>query len=199
MTEVIDIPIESLTDDAFAPFGSVIAELPAGVPAVYGIKPARVLDFGIEGSARLVVVRYPHQPMEFARLERHVLVTETRVPLLPVLTVMVVAPAAAKEDQAGYPEPASVRAFLLDGRQGILLYRGVWHGLDCYPVGRPHVDFLVISEGRTEDEWILGKDPDAHEHSRTVDYRDRRMSFRIVDPKGLLRDLGPAPAAAPLR
>lgn len=196
MVRIIDIPIEPLTDEAFSSYGSVITELQSGMPPLYGIKPARPLDFSIDGAAHLVIVRYPSQSMQFSRLERHLLVTETRVALNPLPTVMVVAPRTREDDPQDYPDPASVRAFLLNGQQGVMLHTGIWHGLDCYPVKGSHADFLVISEARTEDE-LLGRDPGAHRYSNSVDFLERcRTKFHIVDPLHLRKNAGTPPLPA---
>ncbi len=85
-------------------------------------------------------------------MERHLHVTETRVALTPEPVVLVVAQLASSDDTAALPCLESFRAFLLNGRQGVLLGTSAWHPLDCFPVRSRHADFVFGSEMATEKE-----------------------------------------------
>ena len=62
--------------------------------------------------------RFPHEAVE---MERHVLGSQTFVPLGARRFVIVVAPAGAA------PTARTLAAFVTDGRQGITLAPGTWH------------------------------------------------------------------------
>ena len=189
MSQLIELPVERLSPESFAPFGEVIDELPDSAHAEGGFKATRRVGFTIDGAVELRVVRYDFKPMEFHLMERHLHVTETRVPLTPDPVVLVVAQSTSPDDRAALPSLESFRAFLLNGRQGVLFGTGAWHPLDCYPVRSRPADFAFISEVATEKE--LRETPDFTECRRTlmVDLlRELDVRFAVVDPSGLLSE-----------
>ena len=105
MSQLIELPVERLSPESFA---------------------SRRVGFTIDGTVDLHVVRYDSKPMEFHLVERHLHVTETRVPLTPEPVVLVVAQSTSPDDRAAPPSLESFRAFLLNGRQGVLLGTGTW-------------------------------------------------------------------------
>ena len=192
MAKVIEIPVEPLTGDEFAPFGEIIGPAPWRVPDWErpGLRMWR-FDFESDAPTRLQVMRYMHQPMAFHHLERHVCVTEGRIPLGGVRAVMVVAPPTPLDDPAGHPDPGSLRAFLLDGRRGIMLRRGTWHALDCFPVEPPHADFGFLSDVETENEIELTAAAVTRERTHVTDYLEHSdLSFVIIDPRGVCERAG---------
>ena len=152
MSQLIEVPVENLTPDSFAAFGEVIDELPDSARAEGGFKAARQVAFSIDGEVDLRVIRYDFKPMEFHLMERHLHVTETRVPLTPEPVVLVVAQSTPPGDRTALPSLESFRAFLLNGRQGVLFGTAAWHALDCFPVCSRHADFAFLSELATEKE-----------------------------------------------
>lgn len=152
MIENIALTIEPLTAESFAPYGRVL--VPEG-PRDAGregydiwIKP-----FSAESQARLQIVRYHARPFVVQVMERHLHVTETRMPLGGPSAVLVVAP-----PEAARPTGTNLRAFRLE-RTGILLHRGTWHSIDAYPESGSHADFLFLSEEATVRE--LFETPDS--------------------------------------
>lgn len=122
---------EPLSDDAFAPFGQVIA---AG-DAVMELREGEVFH--------LNVLHYERQPLLCDHLNRHHKATQALVALAGKPTLLVVAPAAydfAREDHL-----AHVRAFICDGSAGVNLALGTWHW-GPYPLS-DRVD-LVNVQGR---------------------------------------------------
>ena len=187
MARVVEIPIEPFSHEAFAPYGQAVGPLP-GEPAWQ--RPRLTswrMDFACDGIADLKMIRYQHQPMAFSMLERHLNHTETRVPLMGGRFVMVVAEPAASLDTVELPDPASIRAFLIDGTVGIILWKGTWHSLDTYPAEPPHVDCAFISEKGTQAEIeVVGADPANAKLTHVVDFAPTGISFQLVDPARLL-------------
>jgi len=189
MSRLIDIPVEPLSPESFAPFGEVIDEFPDSVHTDGGLKPMRPVGFRSEGTVDVQVIRYDSKTMEFHLLERHLHVTETRVPLTPEPVVLVVASSTASDDQETLPNLESFRAFLLNGRQGVLLNTGAWHPLDCFPVRSRHADFAFISELETEKELRETPDPTDCRRSLVVDLlKELDVRFAVTDPRGLLAE-----------
>ena len=187
MSKLIDIPLEKLTHEAFAPFGQIVGELPGTPGWARPLLDAWKMTFAIEGKAELRVMRYHHQALEFHLLERHLAVTESRVPMGGAQAVMVVAPPTPVGRPTKAPDPASLRAFHIDGTVGLMLWRGTWHALDCFPLKPPFADFAFITEVETEDEIETSKDPIDGKRTQLVDFQalaDTR--FRVVDSQGLV-------------
>ena len=189
MSQLIEIAVEPLSTESFAPFGEVIEEFPNSVHAEGGFKAMRRVGFAIDGAVDLHVIRYDLKPMEFHLMERHLHVTETRVPLSPEPVVLVVAQSTRPDDQSALPSLESFRAFLLNGRQGVLLGTGAWHPLDCFPVRSRHADFAFISEAATEKELRETSDLTGCRCSLVVDLlKELDVRFTVIDPAGLLSE-----------
>ena len=189
MSQLVEVPVEHLSPESFAAFGEVINELPESARAEGGFKAAKRVGFRIDGEVDLRVIRYDAKPMEFHLMERHLHVTETRVPLTPVPVVLVVAQSTCADDPAALPRLDSFRAFLLNGRQGVLFGTGAWHALDCYPVRSRHADFAFLSEMATEKELRATPDLTACRRSLVVDLlKEYGLRFTVIDPARLLSE-----------
>jgi ureidoglycolate hydrolase len=81
MAHTVDIPLQPLSAEAFAPFGQILGNFAA--PPVFEVPHLRSwrLDFELDGAAELMVARYLHQPFEFTAIERHFNVTQSLIPL----------------------------------------------------------------------------------------------------------------------
>lgn len=161
MIENITLTIEPLTAESFAPYGLLLAPEGARDAGRDGydiwIKP-----FSAESQARLQIVRYHARPFVVRVMERHLHVTETRMPLGGPPAILVVAP-----PQADRPTGANLRAFRLE-RTGILLHRGTWHSIDAYPESGSHADFLFLSEEATVNE-LFGAPDSPPQRTEVVD------------------------------
>lgn len=180
MTDTVDIALEPLTALTFEPYGWLLAA-PDG-PADFtrpGLSNWR-LPFKSDAELRLQVMRYGVQDMRLSCFEKHTRVTEARTPIGPAPAVLVVA--GDPKTQAP-PTPGSVRAFLLDGSTGIMFRPGVWHGLDCFPVRPPFVDYLFLSDSATEDEIETLGDPAQGVRTQIFNFP---MEFTVTDPLGLM-------------
>jgi ureidoglycolate lyase len=157
-----------LTAAAFAPYGALLALDPAaataaGVPGEaindgtsrrFELLPA--LDLQRHGG-RAVMALYQSQarplPLALRQVERHVLSAQVFVPLQGQRFVVVVAAAAGAA-----PDAAALRAFVTDGRHGVLLAAGTWHhGLLALDAGA----FLVLERRADGTDCELHTLPEA--------------------------------------
>ena len=133
---------ETLTADAFAPFGTVIEtsgaeSFPINDGTTTRFHALATADPGPEGAAIVSIfraTRWP-QPVRIGMLERHPLGSQAFFPLSPVDWLVVVAAGAR-------PGAGELRLFRARGDQGVQYARGVWH----HPllVLAEQQDFLVV-------------------------------------------------------
>lgn len=190
MPRTMEIPIRPLTAEAFRPYGTVVMpEMGVATWQRPGLD-AWTLDFALEGAPQIKLVRYhyraPAVGQEFSVLERHITVTETRMPLAGSRGVLVVAPPTAIGQGPTKPSLDRLRAFHIDGKRGVMLAKGTWHALDCYPVVAPVTDFLFITEEETEIEVEKLDDMSRARRTEMIDMEAvDGVRFRIVDPDRL--------------
>lgn len=177
----IEIPLEPLSDEAFAVYGWILKGTGAPDFSEPRLKNWR-LPFSSEDALRLQIMRYSQQEMRLSMFERHINVTEARHPIGPAAAVLVVADEAPDRDM---PDINAVRAFYLDGTHGIMFRKGIWHGLDCYPARTPYVDYLFLSDAATEDEIESLPNPASGTHTHVYDFAPHGTKFQIIDPQGL--------------
>lgn len=173
MTSTFTLSVEPISAEAFAPYGRLL--VPEG-PRDAGregydiwIKP-----FASESAPRLQVVRYHARPFSVGMIERHLHVTEARLPLAGPPAIIVV---ASPDDDA--PTPQSLRAFRLDGT-GVIFHRGTWHAIDAYPERGSHADFLFLSEEATVNELFVTPERPP-ERTQTIDFSARGLTI-VIDP-----------------
>lgn len=145
MSRTVRLPVAPLTSEAFAPYGRILS--PAG-PRDAGRDgyDIWVQPFAAETRPRLQIVRYHARPFVVGVIERHLHVTEARLPLDATPAIIVVA-----EPSERPPALEQLRAFRLEGI-GVMFHRGTWHAIDAYPEGGAYADFLFLSEEATVDE-----------------------------------------------
>jgi len=185
MTRTIEIALEPLTHEGFAPFGELVGEAPRTPEWQRPKLDAWKNRFEVDGRTELRIMRYHYQGKApvFHLVERHVAVTESRVPMSGAQAVIVVGPRTA--DRRG-PPPETLRAFHINGTHGLMLHRGTWHALDCFPLTVPHADFAFVTEVETENEIETSKDAIDGERTHLFDYKAAHgVEFRLVDPRGL--------------
>ena len=122
---------EPLTEEAFAPFGQVIA---SGDMA---------MELRGDEVFHLNVLHYERRPLRCDHLNRHHRATQALVALAGKPTLLVVAP--PEPDFGSVDDLDAVRAFVCDGSAGVNLGLHVWHW-GPYPL-TDHVD-LVNVQGR---------------------------------------------------
>ena len=187
MPQVVEIPLQPLTAEAFASFGQILGHLDA--PPIFEAPHLRSwrLDFELEGPVELMVARYLHQPFEFTAIERHFDVTQTFIPLGDQPSVMVVAAPTDPQAWSAVPEPDELHAFLIPGDRGFMLWRGTWHALTCFPVRPGGAPFALITGYDTQRELERQKASGVQPKlTQEIDYLERsEIGFRVVDRNGL--------------
>jgi ureidoglycolate lyase len=149
MQTVQALQLEPLTRDAFAPFGDVIELDGARHFPINGGTTERFHDLACidvcEAGGRPLINVFRAQPRKWpvtiTMMERHPLGSQAFVPLAHTRYAVVVAP-------AGELDATQLRAFWVDGTQGVNYAKGVWHhpllAFDCVS------DFLVVDRGGTQ-------------------------------------------------
>ena len=159
MTESVIKPLP-VTAERFSKDGAVIHSSSAWTGATNEARRGRFHDLAkidVEsagGRTAISIARckaattFPHR---FDMVERHPLGSQAFIPLSPFSFIVVVAPAGEAVD------PADLRAFVTNGRQGINYHRGVWHmPMIAMEAGQ---EFLIVDRLPARDnceEFILG-------------------------------------------
>lgn len=181
MPSIVDIPTEPLTEATFAPFGAVVGALASPPAFQAGAMDTWRAPFEVDGAMQMTICRFHKQPLQFSKLERHLGVTQGFLPLGGTACIMVVAPTTDPADPAAAPDPGTVRAFRMDGTQGVVLWRGVWHALARYPIDAPYVDIVLLTGRDTQAEIErAGYDPAGMRLTHLVDYAPRGIEYRVV-------------------
>lgn len=172
MGTVHGLQIEALTEKAFEPFGQIIStkERTPDFRAASGTEGWAV-DFR-SGRPLIMVLRTPYQGLRFSKLERHFEVTQTFLPLGGCPAAVAVAPPSS--DRSVIPDPAEVRAFLLDGTKGYALAPGTWHSLDRFPLYPPETRWVIITDQETQQDLLTAySGKGGWELTQEADYRTR--------------------------
>lgn len=118
-TTTTELVIESLTSEAFAPFGTVIDPMPDGT--LFGPGDAQLV-LG-NGTPRFYTMIIPGRGLTFDRITRHRQVTQVLSSAGGVdWCIAVAAPTATNE-----VDPAEIRAFRIPADTAIMLGVGTWH------------------------------------------------------------------------
>lgn len=141
-----------LTAAAFSPFGRVIEKAGRRPQEInYGrtVKYAGLADIDAgEQGGRPVLHLYRSRPITLPFrveiMECHPLGSQTFMPLQNRPFLVVVAPPGEE------PDPASIRCFVTDGRQGVHLDRGVWHHYQL-SLNEPSEYLVIEREGPGEN------------------------------------------------
>lgn len=152
---LIDLDVQPLTPEAFAPYGTVLGKGP-GAPLHVDLGEFEV-DAWIHdtmdvsgGLVELQVFTIAVRRMEFSFLERHVLETQAFMPIGGVPCVFPVAAPTGGDGPDHCPEPDTVRAFLFDGSAGIRLHKGTWHWIP-FPLGQTAAFLNLTRAGKFAD------------------------------------------------
>jgi len=119
----IELPVQPLTAETFAPFGAVIAAAADGVP--FGPQDAQ-LDLS-RGTPRFYNMRLAGRGLRFSRITRHRLVTQVLASVGGFDWLLAVAPPLALQDAHAEPLPQDIRAFRIPGDVAVMLFAGTWH------------------------------------------------------------------------
>jgi ureidoglycolate lyase len=165
---VVQLAVQPLTEADFAPFGQLIVAQPRDPDFTGDRSVGWAFEFGLDGTLEIMLMRTEYGPLRFSRLERHLNVTQSFIPLTGVAAAVVVGPRTDETNQSDCPRVDQLRAFLVDGSAGYMLYRGVWHSLDRYPLFAGHTDVAILTAKETTSElrnrpradWVLTHDVD---------------------------------------
>ncbi|MDN0073962.1 ureidoglycolate lyase [Crenobacter sp. SG2303] len=164
------LKLEALTKEAFAPFGEVIEIAGSDWFPINKGTTQRYHKLGLTdvvGEDCQVAISMARGdafnfPLEVTMLERHPLGSQAFIPCSNAPFVVVVAPNGADDK----PDESGLRAFWVEGNQGVNYFRGTWHH-PLVTIGQVG-DFIVVDRvgpGHNCDEvdlkqvyQLLGKD-----------------------------------------
>lgn len=155
---MLELTASALTPEAFAPFGEVIDARTSSAFPINAGRTQRHHDLAkvetLGENARTLINIFVSQPVSLPLtltfLERHPQGSQAFMPLHGERFIVVVAPPGETID------PARVRAFVTDGRQGVNYAAGTWHAINS--VLAREGEFLVVDrdgEGGNCDEYPL--------------------------------------------
>jgi ureidoglycolate lyase len=179
------IIVQRLTPKAFEPYGEVIgpSETPpvtmpeilaggtahfgrhAGTPPVgFGTDDLNILHlwdprvtFALGGEPPGIRYMVVHaRPLHFHIMERHLVGSQTFIPIGGRPAVFAVAPPANLDQQEAIPDPNTVEAFYLDGSCAVNIRPGTWHWTPI-PARAEDVPFVTLTRAkvRLDDMWMV--------------------------------------------
>ncbi len=150
MTTSYKIKIEPMTAMTFAPFGELwdATDRPDDQRL---ISPTR---YTYVGKTTVSVIWQPYGGLTFNELERHFGVTQSFVQLSGSPAVVCVAAPTKTELPTDVPDPADVRAFLIDPAKGYSFRRGTWHSLNRHNLVPPGSTFLILNSDPNPTQMV---------------------------------------------
>jgi ureidoglycolate lyase len=128
------VEVKMLDEPSFRLYGNVVTlesqhgRLPRSQSEWY--QEYSPLPFGFEiedGHMEIGITRVHLRELKFTKMERHLKVTQTFIPLDGRSSVVAVAPPATVSCNDSLPNPKKMQAFLLDGTKGYCMKKGTWH------------------------------------------------------------------------
>lgn len=150
----MELPLQDLSAPAFAPFGDVMQSDGAQNYQINEGHCTRfhdlaAIDVSAQGGRPLINIfrtRKWDMPLAVKWMEYHALSSQAFMPLGETRFLIIVAPPGDK------PDPATMRAFISNGSQGVNYHRRVWHHPLVALAGE--ADFLVIDRGAEGEDCI---------------------------------------------
>jgi ureidoglycolate hydrolase len=122
-TRLVELPVQKLTVEAFAPFGQVLEVSVDGKP--FGPDDAQ-LDIN-RGTPRFYLMELKQRPMAFKVITRHLKVTQCLASVGGKPWLLAVAPPNDPEDAKALVDPDQIVAFHVPGDVAVKLHRSAWH------------------------------------------------------------------------
>lgn len=135
---VIRLPVQKMTREAFAPYGILIDS-----------RGSVEVDFGL-GVPCLTGATSERRPFNFEFMARHKFTMQVFSPLASSQAVVCVAPPNGREA----PDVDRVVAFLVEGRLPYAYHRGTWH-TPPFAVGEWYSYLVIDRSGTLEDDYEL--------------------------------------------
>jgi ureidoglycolate lyase len=150
----MELAPEPLSAETFAPFGDVIETAGASNYLINEDHCTRfhdlaAIDVNSDGGRPLINIfrtRAWDMPLAVKMMEYHALSSQAFIPLANTRFLNIVAPPGDVLD------PATLRAFVSDGAQGVNYHRRVWHHPLVALAGV--ADFLVIDRGAEGEDCV---------------------------------------------
>lgn len=131
MPEPQPVPVQPLTPEGYAPYGQVFTGQPGNPDGrATTIDDLSIADLsGGRATMRLLTVRW--RDFTFTHMEQHASFTQAFLPAdgQPAISVV----CRPTGEPGSPPDLSTIKAFLMDGTQGILLGKGTWH-CPLYPI-----------------------------------------------------------------
>lgn len=159
MNEVITIQAEKLTKENFEEYGEVI-QAKGDFKIINqgnGKKWNNLVHFDMfedKGNVNLGLLKTKYLELIFNQMERHLYTSQIFIPLGGGNSIVCVAPVSDK-----YPDPQKVKAFLMEGNQGVSFYRKVWHH-SLFPLKDQQEYILMMRGGNFSPDVELVNFPD---------------------------------------
>ena len=158
MMNIMKINVEKLTAEVFAPYGEVI-EFASTAPDFSGdgwncwfpvnlIKYNQAMGIGITESLKRAPI--------ISKMERHV----DNVELLMPIKDQLIQPMGLPKDldnPAALPDPATVKAFLLEPGQAIIMKKGAWHDA-AHTLSDSSIYYFFSEKSDQVYPWVPFKD-----------------------------------------
>jgi ureidoglycolate hydrolase len=141
---------EPMTDTSFAAFG----ELWQAQDRPSDTRILAATDYQHDGQSTVGVIWQPQGSLQFTQLERHFGVTQSFVQLSGAPAVVCAAPPTDLDDPLAIPEPADVRAFLIDPGIGYSFKRGTWHSLNRHILKPPGATFIILNSSPNPTQLV---------------------------------------------
>jgi ureidoglycolate hydrolase len=164
MLEVVKLSPLLMSESSIAGCGEVLG--PKSRAPDFGEVATRgwAVDFRADGRTQLMWLNTDYLGARFTQLEYHNNVSQAFIHTGGPAAVVAVAPPSARP-----PEPAQVRALLIEPGMGYVLRVGAWHSLDRHPVTSPGSTFVMVTCEETTADLKASVDPHRR-HTVTVDY-----------------------------
>jgi ureidoglycolate hydrolase len=148
------LPVRELTDEAFAPFGTVVRTPPRSQDATgpgwrWWAETVVLEDDGRRWSVGYLDLE-PAPPARFDWAERHLRTQEAIVPVSGECLVYV-APPDHPEEPERLPPFDDFKVFRVPAGSGVVMHRAVWHGAPIAE-GEPAKAIVLLLEGTGRDD-----------------------------------------------
>lgn len=171
MPHVHPLRVEPLTEDAFAPYGELLAERSRDPDlSIAGLR-GWTAAFEADASTQLLFFTTDYKEPRFVAMERHLHVAQAVIPVRGAQLVAVAAPTGPGDTDA-LPSPGDVRAFLAGEGQGYVMKPGTWHAVGRFPLSPPAADFVMITDVATSAE-LVERPPAEWRRTQLVDFEQR--------------------------